>query len=56
MTFALENAPPPFAPPPATLGTEAAMAAGPHLAGLNLMAGRVRHQAMAEAVAVALVA
>ncbi len=50
-TFALNNATLPFALRLAKLGAEGAMAADPHLAaGLNVMAGKIRHQAVAEAL------
>jgi alanine dehydrogenase len=50
-TFALNNATLPFALRLAKLGAEAAMAADPHLAaGLNVMAGKIRHKAVAEAL------
>ena len=50
-TFALNNATLPFALKLAKLGAEGAMAADPHLAaGLNVMAGKIRHQAVAEAL------
>jgi alanine dehydrogenase len=49
--FALNNATLPFVQKLATLGAEAAMAADPHLAaGLNVSAGKIRHQAVAEAL------
>ncbi|HZF94302.1 MAG TPA: alanine dehydrogenase [Allosphingosinicella sp.] len=49
--FALNNATLPFALKLANLGAEAAMAADPHLAaGLNVSGGKVRHQAVAEAL------
>lgn len=49
--FALNNATLPFALRLATLGAEAAMRADPHLAaGLNVSAGKIRHQAVAEAL------
>lgn len=49
--FALNNATLPFALRLANLGAEAAMAADPHLAaGLNVSAGKIRHQAVAEAL------
>ncbi|CAM3144207.1 Alanine dehydrogenase [Sphingomonas antarctica] len=49
--FALNNATLPFALRLANLGAEAAMRADPHLAnGLNVMAGKIRHQAVAEAL------
>ena len=50
-TFALNNATLPFALRLAKYGAEAAMAADPHLAaGLNVMAGKIRHAAVAEAL------
>jgi alanine dehydrogenase len=50
-TFALNNATLPFALRLAKLGAEGAMAADPHLAaGLNVMAGKIRHAAVAEAL------
>ena len=50
-TFALNNATLPFALKLAKLGAEGAMAADPHLAaGLNVMAGKIRHAAVAEAL------
>ncbi len=50
-TFALNNATLPFALRLAKLGAEGAMAADPHLAaGLNVMAGKIRHKAVAEAL------
>ena len=49
--FALNNATLPFALKLANLGPERAMALDPHLAaGLNVAAGRIRHQAVAEAL------
>uniref|UniRef100_UPI0035C9F531 alanine dehydrogenase n=1 Tax=uncultured Sphingomonas sp. TaxID=158754 RepID=UPI0035C9F531 len=49
--FALNNATLPFVLKLATLGAEAAMAADPHLAnGLNVSAGKIRHQAVADAL------
>lgn len=49
--FALNNATLPFALKLANMGAEAAMAADPHLAnGLNVSAGKIRHQAVAEAL------
>ena len=49
--FALNNATLPFALRVANLGAEAAMAADPHLAaGLNVSGGKIRHQAVAEAL------
>ena len=56
-TFALNNATLPFALRLAKLGAEGAMAADPHLAaGLNVMAGHIRHAAVAEALGMAFVA
>ncbi len=56
-TFALNNATLPFALRLAKLGAEGAMAADPHLAaGLNVMAGKIRHQAVAEALGMEFVA
>jgi alanine dehydrogenase len=50
-TFALNNATLPFALKLANMGAEAAMKADPHLAnGLNVMDGKIRHQAVAEAL------
>ena len=50
-TFALNNATLPFALRLAKLGAEGAMAADPHLAaGLNVMDGKIRHAAVAEAL------
>ncbi len=50
-TFALNNATLPFVLKLASLGAEAAMAADAHLAnGLNVSAGKIRHQAVAEAL------
>jgi alanine dehydrogenase len=50
-TFALNNATLPFVLKLANLGAEKAMATDPHLAaGLNVMAGQIRHQAVAEAL------
>jgi alanine dehydrogenase len=50
-TFALNNATLPFALRLANLGAEAAMKADPHLAnGLNVSGGKIRHQAVAEAL------
>ena len=50
-TFALNNATLPFALKLANLGAEAAMAEDPHLAnGLNVSGGKIRHQAVAEAL------
>ncbi|MGQ0659565.1 alanine dehydrogenase [Sphingosinicella sp.] len=49
--FALNNATLPFALKLANLGAEAAMRADPHLAeGLNVSGGKIRHQAVAEAL------
>ncbi|HEX8654857.1 MAG TPA: alanine dehydrogenase [Allosphingosinicella sp.] len=49
--FALNNATLPFVLRIAANGAEAAMAADPHLAaGLNVSGGRIRHQAVAEAL------
>ncbi|MBA4049090.1 MAG: alanine dehydrogenase [Sphingomonas sp.] len=49
--FALNNATLPFALKLANLGAEAAMAADPHLAnGLNVSGGKIRHQAVADAL------
>ncbi|WP_338504361.1 alanine dehydrogenase [Sphingomonas kaistensis] len=49
--FALNNATLPFALKLANLGAEAAMADDPHLAnGLNVSGGKIRHQAVAEAL------
>jgi alanine dehydrogenase len=49
--FALNNATLPFAMRLAKLGAEAAMKADPHLAaGLNISKGKIRHQAVAEAL------
>jgi len=49
--FALNNATLPFALKIANLGAEAAMKADPHLAaGLNVSGGKIRHQAVAEAL------
>ena len=49
--FALNNATLPFALKLASLGAEGAMAADPHLAnGLNVSGGKIRHQAVAEAL------
>jgi alanine dehydrogenase len=49
--FALNNATLPFVLRIAAHGAEAAMAADPHLAaGLNVSGGRIRHQAVAEAL------
>ncbi|HEU4876493.1 MAG TPA: alanine dehydrogenase, partial [Sphingomicrobium sp.] len=49
--FALNNATLPFALKLANLGAEAAMAEDEHLAnGLNVSGGKIRHQAVAEAL------
>jgi alanine dehydrogenase len=49
--FALNNATLPFALKLANMGAEAAMRADKHLAnGLNVMGGKIRHQAVAEAL------
>jgi alanine dehydrogenase len=49
--FALNNATLPFALRLANMGAEAAMRADPHLAnGLNVMGGKIRHQAVADAL------
>ncbi|PSJ39840.1 alanine dehydrogenase [Allosphingosinicella deserti] len=49
--FALNNATLPFVLRLANLGAEAAMQADPHLAnGLNVSGGKIRHQAVAEAL------
>ncbi len=49
--FALNNATLPFALRIANLGADAALAADPHLAnGLNVSGGKIRHQAVAEAL------
>ncbi len=49
--FALNNATLPFALKLANLGAERAMAEDPHLAnGLNVSGGKIRHQAVAEAL------
>ena len=51
-TFALNNATLPFVLRLADLGADAAMRADPHLAaGLNVAGGKIRHQAVAEALA-----
>ena len=56
-TFALNNATLPFALKLAKLGAEGAMAADPHLAaGLNVMAGHIRHRAVADALGMEFVA
>jgi alanine dehydrogenase len=50
-TFALNNTTLPFAIKLANLGAEQAMAEDPHLAnGLNVSGGKIRHQAVAEAL------
>jgi alanine dehydrogenase len=50
-TFALNNATLPFAIKLANLGAEEAMRQDPHLAnGLNVSGGKIRHQAVAEAL------
>jgi alanine dehydrogenase len=49
--FALNNATLPFALKLADMGAEAAMKADPHLAnGLNVSSGKIRHEAVAEAL------
>ena len=49
--FALNNATLPFALKLANMGAEAAMKADPHLAeGLNVSGGKIRHEAVAEAL------
>jgi alanine dehydrogenase len=49
--FALNNATLPFALRIANMGAEAALKADPHLAnGLNVSGGKIRHQAVAEAL------
>jgi len=49
--FALNNATLTYALRLASLGAEAAMAADPHLAaGLNVSGGKIRHQAVADAL------
>jgi alanine dehydrogenase len=49
--FALNNATLPYVLRLARMGGEAAMAADPHLAnGLNVSQGKIRHQAVAEAL------
>ena len=54
--FALNNATLPFALKLANMGAEAAMKADKHLAnGLNVMGGKIRHQAVAEALGLAYV-
>ena len=53
-TFALNNATLPFALKLANLGAEKAMAEDPHLAnGLNVSGGKIRHEAVAEALGLA---
>ena len=55
--FALNNATLPFAVRLANLGAEAAMKADPHLAaGLNVLGGHIRHQAVADALELPFVA
>ena len=55
--FALNNATLPFAVKLANLGAEAAMKADPYLAmGLNVSGGKIRHQAVAEALGMAFTA
>ena len=55
--FALNNATLPFAVKLANLGAEAAMKADPYLAmGLNVSGGKIRHQAVAEALEMAFTA
>jgi alanine dehydrogenase len=50
-TFALNNATLPFVLKLANKGAEGAMKADQHLAnGLNVMDGKIRHQAVAEAL------
>ena len=52
--FALNNATLPFVLKLANLGAEAAMRADPHLAnGLNVSGGKIRHQAVADALGLA---
>ena len=52
--FALNNATLPFVLKLASQGAEAAMKADPHLAnGLNVMGGKIRHRAVAEALGLA---
>jgi alanine dehydrogenase len=52
--FALNNATLPFVLKLASQGAEAAMRADPHLAnGLNVMGGKIRHQAVADALGLA---
>ena len=49
--FALNNATLPFALRLASMGAAGAMTADPHLAnGLNVSEGKIRHQAVAEAL------
>ena len=49
--FALNNATLPFAMKLANLGADEAMRQDPHLAnGLNVSAGKIRHEAVAEAL------
>jgi alanine dehydrogenase len=49
--FALNNATLPFALKIANMGAEAAMRADPNLAnGLNVSGGKIRHEAVAEAL------
>jgi alanine dehydrogenase len=49
--FALNNVTLPFALKIANLGADSAMKADPHLAnGLNVSNGKIRHQAVAEAL------
>ena len=56
-TLALNNATLPFVLQLAGLGPQAAMAANPHLAhGLNVAGGKIRHAAVAEALALELAA
>ena len=51
IAFALNNATLPFALRLANLGAEGAMAADPHFAnGLDVMGGKIRHEAVAEAL------
>jgi alanine dehydrogenase len=50
-TFALNNATLPFALKLANQGADEAMRADPHLAaGLNVSGGKIRHQAVADAL------
>ena len=52
--FALNNATLPFALKIANLGAEEAMRQNPHLAnGLNVSGGKIRHEAVAEALGLA---